>query len=258
MMGLNAPSIIIKNNIDIINLIPNKQNLYGIRKDDKYMKNKTYSPEYHMMADSNVCKTSRVLYQMTDEVLKCAAERLDAIARSMKWHYDDKKICESTSIYKAERIRLRILSAMIHGIEHDDYDEFHHSCYDFRAFLLCKKFWWAVRDHYRHLAIGKISIMHKYDIIKRAEKYVERLKNEDYHIYSSIHETVLFDDIIDNGLWIKLEYTPFDIPKTYNSTSFIYPENRDYWFSIKDVIEEAYRNEIYDDYYDKYEYGRMY
>lgn len=32
-MGLNAPSIIIKNNIDIINLIPNKQNLYGIRKD---------------------------------------------------------------------------------------------------------------------------------------------------------------------------------------------------------------------------------
>ena len=243
-MGLNAPSIIIKNNIDIINLIPNKQNLYGIRKDGKYMKNKTYSPEYHMMAD--------------DEVLKCAAERLGTVVQTMKWSRSDKKICESTNIYMAERIKLRILSAMIYGIEHDDYDEFHHSCYDFSAFLLCKKFWWAARDHYSHLAINKISIMYKYDIIKRAKKYVERLKNEDYHIYSSIHETVLFDDIIDNGLWIKREYTPFDIPKTYNSTSFIYPENRDYWFSIKDVIEEAYRNEIYDDYYDEYEYGRMY
>lgn len=242
MMGLNAPSIIIKNNIDIINLIPNKQNLYGIRKDDKYMKNKTYSPKYHMTTD--------------DEVLKCAAERLSTVVRTIKWSRGDKKICESTNIYMAERIRLRILSAMIHGIEHDDYDEFHHSCYDFNAFLLCKKFWWAVRDHHSHLAVSKISIMYKYDIIKRAEKYVERLKNEDYHIYSSIRETVLFDDIIDNNLRIEHEHTSFDIPKTYNSTSFIYPENRDYWFSIKDVIEEAYRNEIYDDYYDEYE--RMY
>ena len=219
-------------------------------------KNKTYIPRYHMISDSAICKTARVLYQMSDEALKCAAERLDAVVRTMKWSHSHKKICESTSIYMAERIRLQIISKMIHGIEHGDYDEFHHSCYDFSAFLLCKKLWWAAEDYYKHLAIGKISIIRKYDIIKRAEKYVERLKNEDYHIYSSIRGTILFDDIIDNNLRIEHEYTSFDMPKAYNSASFIYPENRDYWFAIKDVIEEAYRNDIYDDYYDEYE--RMY